>query len=216
MNHSRLFYAMTRSASETLSYNNFEDRIPPYVLKFVSSFFFFFFFFFLFWHFNAKTLFTFVWLEFRFKSFLEMYIRMHKLHEERQVSADAHSWCQISFSFSVPKFVSKYLTTKQLSQIFGWSVRTLAQYTLNITGLTVCRHKITKETDKPCFRIWRHDTWLISLLSVAFTSLSKICIDSWVCNYFWKKSLGIKLMKRTIYRFWNKSQTAFHKNSFHK
>ena len=79
-------------------------------------------------HVNAKTLFTFLWWEFWFKSFLELHvhfkdfmrIRMRKLQEERQVPADAHDWCQIVFSFNVPKFVSKYLTTKQLSQIFGY------------------------------------------------------------------------------------------------
>ena len=59
-----------------------------------------------------------------------MCIRMRKLHEERQIPADAHDWCQIAFSFNVPKFISKYLTTKQLSQIFGWSIRTLAQYNI--------------------------------------------------------------------------------------
>ena len=50
-------------------------------------------------HFNAKTLLiTFLWLEFRFKSFVElhvhfkgfMYIRTRKLHEEYQLPADAH------------------------------------------------------------------------------------------------------------------------------
>ena len=90
-------------------------------------------------HYNAKTLlFTFLWLEFRFKSFLELHmhfkgfmcIRMRKLHQECEVPADAHVWCQIAFSLRVPKCVSKYLTTKQLSQMFRWSVRTLAQYTI--------------------------------------------------------------------------------------
>ena len=85
-------------------------------------------------------MFTVLWLEFRFKSFLELHlhfknfmcISMRKLHEKRQVEADAYGWirCQIAFSFNVPKFISKYLTTKQLSQMFGWSVRTLAQYIL--------------------------------------------------------------------------------------
>ena len=50
-------------------------------------------------HFNAKMLLiTFLWLELRFKSFLELHmhfkgficIRMRKLHEEHQVPADAH------------------------------------------------------------------------------------------------------------------------------
>ena len=50
-------------------------------------------------HFNAKMLLiTFLWLEFRFKSFRELHmhfkgfmcIRMRKLHEEHQVPADAH------------------------------------------------------------------------------------------------------------------------------
>ena len=95
----------------------------------------------IYYHFNAKTLlFTFLWLEYRFKSFLELHvhfkgficIRMRKLHEERQIPADAHEWCQIVFSFNVPKVVSKYLTTKQLSQICRWSVRTLAQYTCSV------------------------------------------------------------------------------------
>ena len=88
---------------------------------------------------KKKTLlFKFPWLEFRFKSFLElhvhfkgfMYIRMRKLHAERQIPADAHDWCQIVFSFNVPKFIAKCWTTNQLSQFFGWSVRTLAQYIL--------------------------------------------------------------------------------------
>ena len=88
-------------------------------------------------HFNKKTLlFKFPWLEFRFKSFLQLHvhfkgftcIRMRKLHAERQIPADAHDWCQIVFSFNVRKFIPKYWTTKQLSQFFGWSVRTLAQY----------------------------------------------------------------------------------------
>ena len=34
---------------------------------------------------------------------------MRKLQEERQVPADAHDWCQIAFSFNVPKIVSKYV-----------------------------------------------------------------------------------------------------------
>ena len=37
MNTNRLFYDVIRSASETLSYTNFEDRFPPYVLIFVSN-----------------------------------------------------------------------------------------------------------------------------------------------------------------------------------
>ena len=91
----------------------------------------------IFFHWFWMLLFTFLWLEYRFKSFLEshvhfkgfMCIRMRKLHEKCQVPADAHNWCQIVFTFNVPKSVSKYLTTKQLLQILGWSVRTLAQYT---------------------------------------------------------------------------------------
>ena len=99
-------------------------------------------------HFNAKTLlFRFLWLEFRFKSFLQlqvhfkgfMCIRMRKLHKECTVPADAHDRCQIVFSFNVSKFVSKYLTTKQLSQMFEWSVRTLAQY-MSLTFLE-CKKK---------------------------------------------------------------------------
>ena len=61
-----------------------------------------------------------------FKDF--MCIRMRKLHEEHQVPADAHDWYQTMFSFNIPKFVSKYLTAKNLSRCFGWSVRTLAMY----------------------------------------------------------------------------------------
>ena len=37
MNNNRYFYAVTRSASETLSSTNFEDRLPPYVLTVVSQ-----------------------------------------------------------------------------------------------------------------------------------------------------------------------------------
>ena len=55
----------------------------------------------------------FLWLEFRFKSFLELHmhfkgflcIHMRKLHEEHQVLPDAQDWCQIAFSFNDPKFV---------------------------------------------------------------------------------------------------------------
>ena len=90
MNNSRLCYAVTRSASETLSYTNIEDGFSPYVFTFVSYFI------------NILTqktlLFMFPWLEFRFKSFLELHvqfkgfmcIRLRKLHEKRQVPADAH------------------------------------------------------------------------------------------------------------------------------
>ena len=64
-------------------------------------------------HFNEKkVLFKFPRLEFRFKSCLELHvhfkglmcIRMHKLHAECQIPADAHNWCQIVFSFNIPKF----------------------------------------------------------------------------------------------------------------
>ena len=57
-------------------------------------------------HFNAKTLFfKFLWLEFRFNSFLELHVhfkgfvclRMRKLHTECQIPADMHDWCQICF-----------------------------------------------------------------------------------------------------------------------
>ena len=95
-------------------------------------------------------MFKFPWLEFRFKSFLELHvhfkdfmcIRMRKLHAECQIPADAHDWCQIVFSFNVPIFIPKYWTTKQLSQFFGWSVRTLALYNIEekvkiITGFTI-------------------------------------------------------------------------------
>ena len=83
-------------------------------------------------HFNAKTLlFTFLWLEFRFKSFLEFYVYTHAQTARRTPGS---GWCtrliQTVFSFISPKFVSKCLTTKQLSRFFGWSVRTLAQYML--------------------------------------------------------------------------------------
>ena len=82
--------------------------------------------------------FKFLWLEFRFKSFLELHmhfkgfvcLRMRKLHAECQIPADAHDWCQFVFSFNVPKFIPKYWTTKTLLQFLGWSVRTLAQYTM--------------------------------------------------------------------------------------
>ena len=121
---------MSRSASETLSSTIFEECFPPYVLTMLNQF-------------NViltkekKTLlFKFLWLEFRFKSFLELHvhfkgyinIRMRKLHAECQIPADEHDWCQIVFSLAVPKFVPKYWTTKTLSQFLGWSVRTLAQY----------------------------------------------------------------------------------------
>ena len=66
-----------------------------------------------------------------FKGF--MWIRMRKLHEEHQVPADAHDWCQTVFPFNIPKFISKYLTTKQLSRFFWWLVRTLAQYIMTDT-----------------------------------------------------------------------------------
>ena len=64
-----------------------------------------------------KTLFfKFLWLEFRFISFLELHVhfkgfvclRMRKLHAECQIPADSHDWCQIVFSLNVPKFIPKY------------------------------------------------------------------------------------------------------------
>ena len=80
-------------------------------------------------HFNEKTLFKFPWLEFRFKSFLELHVHfkgfmgilMRILQAECQIPAEAHDWCQIVFSFNVPKFIPKYWTTKQLSQFF-WMI----------------------------------------------------------------------------------------------
>ena len=39
-----------------------------------------------------------------FKGF--MCIRMRKLYAECQIPADAYDWCQIVFSFNVPKFVA--------------------------------------------------------------------------------------------------------------
>ena len=120
---------MSWSVSETLLSTIFEDCFPPYVLTGGSQF-------------NViltkKTLlFKFLWLEFRFKSFLKLHvhlkgficIHMRKLHVECQIPADEHDWCQIVLSLIVPKFVPKYWTTKKLSQFLGWSVRTLAQYT---------------------------------------------------------------------------------------
>ena len=94
-------------------------------------------------HFNAKTFFKFLWLEFRFKSFLELRVhfkgfvcfRMRKLHAEFQIPADAHVWCQTVFSSNVPKLILKYWTTKTVSQFLGWSVRTLAQYSIQIKVL---------------------------------------------------------------------------------
>ena len=90
-------------------------------------------------HFNEKTLlFKFPWLEFRFNSSLELHVHfkgfmcicMRKLHAQCQIPADAQDLCETVFLFNVPKFIPKYWTTKQLSQFFGWSVRTLAQYIL--------------------------------------------------------------------------------------
>ena len=78
MNNSRLFYAVTRSASET--YTNFEDHFHPYVFGICEL---------IYCHLNAKpSLFTFLWLEFRFESVLKLHvhfkgficIRMRKLH----------------------------------------------------------------------------------------------------------------------------------------
>ena len=40
-----------------------------------------------------------------------MCIRLRKLHEDHQIPADAHDWCQTVFSFNIPKYVSKYLTS---------------------------------------------------------------------------------------------------------
>ena len=99
MNNNHLFYAVTRSASETLSSTIFEDRFLPYVFTIKSQcvvilttttkkkkk--------------KKKTLmFKFLWLEFRLKSFLELHvhfkdfvcIRMRKLHAECHIQADAH------------------------------------------------------------------------------------------------------------------------------
>ena len=84
------FYAVTQSASETLSYTNSEAHFPPNSFDICEL---------IYCHFNAKTLlFTFLWLEFRFKSFLELHVHfkdficisMRKLQEELQVPADAH------------------------------------------------------------------------------------------------------------------------------
>ena len=102
----------------------FEDCFPPYVLTAVSQC-------------NVilmkKTLlFKFLWLEFRFKPFLELHVhfkgfmcvRMRKLHAKRQIPADAHDGCEIVFWLNIPKFCPKYWTTKTLSQFLWWSVRT--------------------------------------------------------------------------------------------
>ena len=110
---------MSRSAPVTLSSTMFEDRFPSYVLTFVSEF-------------NVilkkKTVFfKFLWLEFRFKSFLELYVHlngfmcicMRKLHAESQIQTDAHCWCQIVFSLNVPKFIPKYWTKKHYRNIWG-------------------------------------------------------------------------------------------------
>ena len=143
MNTNHLFYDVTRSVSETLSYTNFEDRFPPCfdIWELIC-------------HFNLKTLLlTFLWLEFRFKLFRELHvhlkgfmcIRMRKLHEERQVPADTYVWCQTAFSLNVPKFFSKYLMTEQLSQIFGWLVRTLTQYIWPLTQQKPQKIKCNKD-----------------------------------------------------------------------
>ena len=90
MNNNHLFYAVTRSASETLSSTIFDDRFPSYVLTVVSQFIV---------TLTKKTLFfKFPWLEFRFKSFLELHahfkgfmsIRMRKLHTESQIPANTY------------------------------------------------------------------------------------------------------------------------------
>ena len=77
-----------------------------------------------------------LWIKFRLKSFLELHvhfngfmcIRIRKLHAEYQNQADACDWSLIVLSFSVPNVIRKKSATKKLSQLFGWSVRTLAQY----------------------------------------------------------------------------------------
>ena len=79
-----------------------------------------------------------------FKGFL--CLRMRKLNAECQIPADAHDWCQIVFSLNVPKFIQKYWTTKTLSQFFGWSVRTLAQYITYTYLLLPNRSILTENT----------------------------------------------------------------------
>ena len=126
---------MTRAASEILSSTIFEDRFPPYDLTVVNQFIVIL---------TKKTLlFKFPLLEFRFQSFFELYmhfkgfvyLRMRKLNAVSQIPADAHDWCQMVLSFNVPKFIPKYWTIKQLSQLFVWSVRTLAQYSCGMEHL---------------------------------------------------------------------------------
>ena len=81
-----------------------------------------------------------------FKCF--MWICMRKLHAEYQIATDAHDWCQIVFSCNVPKFIPKYWTTKTLSQFFGWSVRTFAQYIFSAIWHREARHLAMRKHDE--------------------------------------------------------------------
>ena len=123
----------------------------------------------------------FLWLEFRFKSFLKlnvhfkcfMCIHMRKLHAECQIPADEQGWCQIVFSFDVPKFIPKYSMTKTWSQFLGWSVRTLAQYIIksvchstkqNYAQTSVCTFAISIETPANKVKLLFFIIFLIFLL----------------------------------------------------
>ena len=90
MNNSHSFYAVTQSASETLSSTIFEDCFAAICFDNCEP---------IYCHFNEKKLlFKFLWLEFRFKSFLVLHVHfkgfmcisMCKLHAECQIPADAH------------------------------------------------------------------------------------------------------------------------------
>ena len=80
-------------------------------------------------HFNTKTLFfKFLWLEFRFKSFLELHVhfkgfvclRMRKLHAECQIPADAHDWWMPNCVFiECSKIHFKILNDKNTIAVFG-------------------------------------------------------------------------------------------------
>ena len=111
---------MWRSASETLSSTIFDNRFPPFILTVVSQF---------------NVILTInclsLWLEYRFKSFLELHVHFKCFvctHAQPACRMPDSRWWQIVFSLNDPKYIPKYSTTKTLSQFLGWSVRTLAQY----------------------------------------------------------------------------------------
>ena len=131
-------------------------------------------------------LFKFLWIEFGFKSFLELHvqfnrfmcIRMHKQHAECQIPGDAHDWCQTVFSFKLPKFIPKHWTTKQLSH-FKLTWAESSQGELIVYQWPVVRPSSSSSTLSNLNISKSQSANLVQILCVASPGWGKGCIRFW-------------------------------------